>query len=318
MCRLVAITITFWLLSPHFARADETASLPVTPATIWEAWNWDWLILFNLTLLGVAYAIGLNQLRKKRGPHATTGISRGQVAAWFLALGVLLVALISPLHALSEELAAAHMLQHMLIMVVAAPLFVFGSPGHVLLWSLDSNWRPIVARWSRAFPMWAFAGLLWPWLLHVAVLWFWHWPPAYQAALADPLLHDAQHLSFFAAACVYWRGIVDPACRYRLQPLVAVGSLFATSLVAMLLGIFLALSPEIWYEAYRWRTAAWSLTPLADQQLAGLLMWMPACLVYPAVAALVLGNWLQAMSSATSHRQSVHRQPLRRQPLQGG
>ncbi|WP_425613573.1 cytochrome c oxidase assembly protein [Anatilimnocola sp. NA78] len=303
MRRTVAPTIALCLLSPLLSRADETASAPVAPATFWQSWNWDWLILFNLTLLALAYAMGWNQLRIKTGRKSATRISRNQLAAWFLALAVLFVALISPLHALSEELAAAHMLQHMLIMVVAAPLFVFGSPGQVLLFSMDSHWRPSVARWSRTFSLRAFAGLLWPWLLHAATLWFWHWPPAYQAALADPLVHDAQHLSFFAAACVYWRGIVDPVYRYRLQPLTALGSLFATSLQAMLLGIFLALSPDIWYEAYRWRTEAWNLTPLADQQLAGFLMWMPACLVYPALAALVLGHWLQRMSSAPGHRQ---------------
>lgn len=305
MCRLVATTIALFLLSPLVARADETGSLPVTPATVWQAWNWDLLILFNLTLLGVAYAAGWHQLRQRKSPKPTSRVSRGQFASYFLALGVLLVALISPLHALSEQLAAAHMLQHMLLMVVAAPLFVFGSPARVLLFSLDSHWRRIVARWSRAFRIRAFDQTHWPWLLHAAALWFWHWPPAYQAALADPLVHDAQHLSFFAAACVYWRGIIDPACRSRLQPLTAVGSLFATSLHAMLLGIFLALSPRIWYEAYGSQTETWNLTPLEDQQLAGFLMWMPACLVYPALAAVVLGHWLQTMPSTNRRGQPV-------------
>lgn len=303
MRRLAAIATILWLLTPLSARADGIASAPVTPATLWYAWNWDLLILLNLALLGVGYVAGLRQLQRRAG--ITHRIRGGQIA-YLISLGLLFVALISPLHALSEELASAHMVQHMLLMVVAAPLFVLGSPGQVLIWCVPSEWRPAIARGSRSLIVPALHQPLLPWVLHAAALWFWHWPAAYQAALFDPLVHDAQHLCFFIVASLYWRGLLAPLRRRQLQPLTAVGSLFATSLQAMLLGIFLALSPEIWYAAYHWRTAAWGLTPLEDQQLAGFIMWMPACLVYPALAAVILGRWLQTMS----------RLPPRQHPLQ--
>lgn len=305
MRRIAATTIAIWLLSPLLVRADESAERPVAPATLWQAWNWDWLILLNLALLGVGYFAGWSCLRHRTGTRQATRVSPYQLLSFFLALGVLLVALISPLHALSEEIASAHMVQHMLLMVVAAPLFVYGSPAQVLPWGLDPQWRRAVAGWSRALYLPAFDQPIFLWLWHAAALWFWHWPPAYQAALADPLVHDAQHLSFFVVACLYWRSLVDPLARRRLQPLTAVCSLFATSLQAMLLGVFLALSPEVWYDAYRWRTEAWQLSPLEDQQLAGFLMWMPACLVYPALAAVVLGNWLHLLPQATRRPQPI-------------
>jgi cytochrome c oxidase assembly factor CtaG len=100
--------------------------------------------------------------------------------------------------------------------------------------------------------------------------------------------------------------MLDPLHRHNLQPLTAVVSLFATSLHAMLLGIFLALSPTLWYEAYRGRTEVWGLTPLTDQQLAGFLMWMPACLVYPALAAVMLGQWLQSVPQPRRRARPIH------------
>jgi cytochrome c oxidase assembly factor CtaG len=290
MWRIATITAAIWVLTPLMVWADDLANPSATPETLWRSWNWDALILLNLSLLGAVYVRGWNRIRTKSG--FAQRVSRAQLAAFLCSLCVLLAALISPLHALSEELAAAHMVQHMLLMVVAAPLFVFGSPGHVLLWGLEPDWRPWAAGWIRTLNTSALHTPLLPWILHTTAIWLWHWPVAYQAALVDPLVHDAQHLSFFAAACLYWRPLLDPRCRREFQPLAAVASLFATSLQAMLLGIFLALSPTVWYDDYGSRSAAWGLSPLEDQQLAGFIMWLPACLIYPALAAMALGKWL--------------------------
>ena len=202
------------------------------------------------------------------------------------------------------------MVQHMLLMVVAAPLFVLGSPGMVLTWGLDAKLAAADARWRRWLNADVLRRPLLPWMLYAAALWIWHLPVAYQAALVDPLVHDAQHLSFFAAACLYWRVLLDPLRRRRLHPLAAVVALFTTSLHAMLLGVFMALIAHSLVRGLRLRTAAWGLTPLEDQQLAGLIMWMPACLVYPAVAAAVIGNWLATCLPCI-------RTASRRQPLQG-
>lgn len=236
-------------------------------------------------------------------------MTRPQTTAFLCSLGVVFVALISPLHVLSEELASAHMVQHMLLMVVAAPLFVLGSPGLILTWGLEPNWRPFAARWRRRLDADALGRPALCWMLHATTLWIWHLPVAYQAAAVDPFVHDVQHLSFFGVACLFWRSLLIPSRRLHLHPLAAVTSLFTTSLHAMLLGIFMALSPVIWYETYVSSTVTWGLTPLEDQQLAGLIMWMPACLVYPAAAAAVLGTWLS--------RRPVTDQRRGRHPIQG-
>jgi putative membrane protein len=130
------------------------------------------------------------------------------------------------------------------------------------------------------------------WLLFALTLWGWHHPRLYQSALRDPLLHDAQHLSFFVAACLFWRVCLDPFSRHSLCPAIAVLYLFTTSLHASALGVFLTLAPQAWYDEYSGRVETWGLTQLQDQQLAGLIMWLPSCLIYPAIGAGLFACWL--------------------------
>ena len=121
----------------------------------------------------------------------------------------------------------------------------------------------------------------------------WHVPVLYEAALHSELVHDLQHLMFFVVACLFWRVLVDPLSRLRLSPGLGVVYLFATSLHATFLGVFMALAPTPWYGFYESTTAAWNLTALEDQQVAGLIMWMPMCMIYAFAAAIIMGLWLR-------------------------
>jgi putative membrane protein len=307
MLRVTVISLVLLALGVTPVWADSGTANSLEPANLWRAWNWDLLVLLNLGLLSWCYHRGIGRLRQKR--HKRRFPTPLGIAAFGGSLVVLFVALISPLHSLSESLAAAHMVQHMLLMVVAAPLFVLGSPAVVLTSGMPRSQLPLLGRCRR----WLDAKLLWqPWfagVVYALALWLWHLPAAYQAALVDPLIHDTQHITFFVAACMYWRVLLDPVRRSQLQPIAAFVLLFTTALHAMVLGVFMALSPVIWYGIYRARTQPWGLTPLEDQQLAGLIMWMPACLIYPAAAAAIIGRWLNDLSAVAS-------QPSQ-QPLQG-
>lgn len=275
------------LLSTAPAAALADGGLRATPENWPAAWNWDPLTILNLLLLSVGYAVGLTRLRLRSG---SPRIGAPQAAAFATGLLIVFTALLSPLDALGEELSAAHMVQHMLLISAAAPLCVLGAPAFVLSWSVP----PELRRWWQALPLnarWTWhAGLVW--LLHAAVIWLWHLPPLYHAALRDPLVHDFQHLSFFAAGFLFWRLMLDPVSRRVLSPLSAVMFLFSTSVHAMALGVFMTFSRSPWYADYAGRTIAWGFSPLEDQQLAGLIMWVPACLVYPAAAAVVMGRYL--------------------------
>jgi putative membrane protein len=297
MTRAAALAATLLLVLPHAAWGHGVRA---EPGVWWRPWNWDPLILCSLCLLGMFYGRGLTRLWGSVGFGRR--VSPWQGTAFCGALLVLFLALLSPLDAISEQLSAAHMVQHMLLMVVAAPLFVVGAPTLVLAWGLSEKryCLPTAFRLVQARLLWQ---PLFVWGLYAAVLWGWHHPMLYQAALRDPLVHDAQHLSFFGAACLFWRVVLDPLGRRRTTPPAVVPYLFATALHASALGVFLALSPRPWYGDYASQTAAWGFAPLEDQQLAGLIMWMPSCLVYPALAAALFGSWLASQTQADGKRE---------------
>ncbi len=284
----VAVVVVLLLALAPAARAHDPAAA--------GPWRPDPLIAFNLAALAAGYGLGLARLWRRAG--AGVGVSRAQAGAFAAGLLTLVVALLSPVDRLSDELQWVHMVQHMLLMNVAAPLIVAGAPLRVGLWALPLGRR---RRWGGALSRldgWRPGGYLLgqaalTWALYAATLWAWHLPRFYEAALRAPLLHDAQHLMFFAASAAFWRALLDPLRRLTLSPALAVVYLFATSLHATLLGVFMALSPAAWYPIYAPRVLAWDLTLLEDQQLAGLIMWMPACLIYAVVAAVVLGLWLR-------------------------
>ena len=119
------------------------------------------------------------------------------------------------------------------------------------------------------------------WLVHAIALWLWHVPTLFEAALASPGVHTLQHTSFLLAALVYWWSVAGSGGSGRHRG-AAMLSLFTTMIHTGALGALLTLSPVAWYTAYAGRTAAFGLDPLEDQQLGGLVMWIPAGFAYVA------------------------------------
>ncbi|MEX0717839.1 MAG: cytochrome c oxidase assembly protein [Planctomycetaceae bacterium] len=295
-------------------------ALAATPATAfahaahpgrrvgWSDWNFDPLIVIGLGLLGGMYALGIRRLRGRieaRESAERSVVGKARVLAFSGGMLALVVALVSPLDQLSDQLAWVHMVQHMLLMTVAAPLIVSAAPLFVCLWGLARRGRIAFSRVRRKFDLWGFPWYaLWQpllvWIVYAVTMWVWHLPALYEAALRDPLIHDFQHLAFFATACLYWRVLLDPLSRFRLDRGLAVLYLFTTTLHAMLLGVFMTLARTPWYADYDGRTQLWGLTPLEDQQLAGAIMWMPACFSYVIVAAILFAEWLRTTDESAS------------------
>jgi putative membrane protein len=263
----------------------------------WTAWNFEQpLVLSNLGLFGTMYAVGLLRVWRKAGVGKPIPVRN----ACFFAAGMLtlLVALLSPVDVFADELSWMHMIQHMLLMGVAAPLLVAGTPFLVALWAFPLSWRRGYGRLKHRIEQWKpVRYLLWQpllmWSVFAFTLWIWHLPRLYEATLYDDLFHDFQHFTFVAVSCLFWRVLLDPVSRLRLSRGAGVLYLFLTSLHATLLGVFMTLAPKTWYPFYEDRAPRWNLTGLEDQQIAGLIMWMPACMVYALVAALLLGWWLR-------------------------
>ena len=208
-------------------------------------------------------------------------------------LGVLGLALAGPLDALAHTLFWAHMVQHMLLTVVVPPLLALGQPIHIVLTALSPARRRRIAMWIFR-PAWA-RGLLdlaaQPMMLALTLnvpLVVWHLPFIYEAALANQLLHDLEHVSFMGPAVTLWLLLLEPTIprRCRLSAEGALLVLFATWMVCDLLGALLALSGAAWYPAYAVSSQTWGISAVEDQRLGGLVMWITGGVFY-ACAMLV-------------------------------
>jgi cytochrome c oxidase assembly factor CtaG len=262
------------------------------------AWTLDPWVVLPLHLATVLHLGGSWRLRAA-SPDLRRELRRRALLYW-PGLAVLALALVSPLHRVADHLFTAHMVVHELLMVVAASLLVSARPGPVLLWGLPRPMR----RWAGAFlrrpapqALWAGARELWSaTLLHAAALWAWHLPGPFLVATGHGGFHLLQHACFFGSALLFWQAALRPAVRGQ-----AVLALFATSLQAGLLGSLLTFSRMLWYPGAGAGSGLWGLTPLDDQVLAGLVMWIPACSVYALAAVALMGFWLAKLGSGARH-----------------
>jgi putative membrane protein len=227
--------------------------------------------------------------------------SGSQVAAFVAGLVTLAVALVSPLDSAAAALFSAHMVQHLLLVVVAAPLLVAGRTGRMALMALPGRPRRQVRSAIARRPVRRVADLLAHplavWGLGTAVLWVWHLPSPYEAALAHEAVHAVEHLTLLATALLLW-DVVLGGPRRRLAVPIAVLVLFATGLQGAALGAVLVFARSPLYAAHEPTAPLWGLTPLEDQQLAGGLMWVPPGLVYLGVVAALVVRWFAALDAA--------------------
>jgi putative membrane protein len=248
----------------------------------------EFWIAASLLIAGAVYVRGLVALWRATAPGR--GASIGAAACFFGGCLALAAAVLSPLDALAADLFWVHMVQHEVLMLVAAPLLVLGRPLAVWSWALPSGALRAVARRAR-LPFlrraWAaLTSLSGAWLAHAAALWGWHVPALFNAAAASEVLHSLQHLSFLGTALLFWWACLAPGRRSKGD---GVLYLLTTMMHTGALGALLTVSPRVWYANDAGR---WGWTALADQQLGGLIMWVPAGVVYLAVGLALFARWL--------------------------
>ncbi|HEV8239841.1 MAG TPA: cytochrome c oxidase assembly protein [Thermoanaerobaculia bacterium] len=255
--------------------------------------GWDLAGVAGATALACGYGVGLARLWRRAGVGA--GVPRWAAASAAAGIVALLAGLGPPLAPLADLRFAAHMGQHELLMLVAAPLLALGRPLLVLLWALPPRWRArvgdevrrpaAVAAWRRiTTPVAVLAQ-------QAAVLWFWHARGPFEAALAHDGLHAVQHLTFFVSAALFWWALVYGRFG-RLGYGAGVLVVFATAAHCGLLGALLTVARTPWYPTHAARDLAHGVDALADQQLAGLLMWVPAGLVLLVACLALFAAWL--------------------------
>jgi len=257
------------------------------------------MLVSSLGLLGGLYVVGLAIVWRRAG--IGRGIQRYQAVAFAAAWLVVAFALSEPMDEWSDTYLAAHMVQHELLMVVAAPLFAMSAPAIVMLWALPGPLRQRTLSMVRQRPILFFWGFLTApatvFLLHALALWIWHLPALYDAALEHEGIHVVQHLCFVGTAALFWWGLAHG--RYgRAGYGIAVIYVFATAVHAGVLGALLTISPHVWYAPYA-VTHPSGITPLEDQQLAGLLMWIPAGALTAVGGLALFAAWLRESERRT-------------------
>ena len=267
-------------------------------------WTWDPWITAPLALSALLFARGWRILaaRTTRGTDDLRRRALAFAAGWVM----LAIALVTPLHDAGERSFSAHMTEHELLMLAAAPALAMARPLVILLWAFPTRARQMIGRITNSpvvgAPWDLLTGPVTATLLQAAALWLWHAPALFDLALAHEGWHVVQHLCFIVSALLFWTAMLGraPARDADAARAIAILCLFATSIVSGALGALMAVSSSPWYAGYaRLGMAPFGLTPAEDQQVAGLIMWIPGGLVH-AAAALVL-----------------MRQLLRRRPAQG-
>jgi len=283
-----------WNTAPAGAAFPAHDGQPLAPHDLWHAWSWEPLVVVCLGLSLGLYIWGVRALWRNAG--AGHGVRIWEAAALALGWIALAVALVSPLHQLGGALFAAHMAQHELLMVVAAPLLVLGRPVIAFLWALPISWRRLLGAWSSSRLVnatWTVLTIpLVAWALHGAAIWIWHAPPLYQATLGSDTVHTLQHVTFLATALLFWWALLHGRAGRLGRPAAAI-YLFTTSVHTSLLGALLTFSSSLWYPLYQATTGPWGLTPLEDQQLAGVIMWVPAGVAYLVATLALAATWLR-------------------------
>ncbi|HEV2249316.1 MAG TPA: cytochrome c oxidase assembly protein [Candidatus Limnocylindria bacterium] len=249
-----------------------------------------------------------------RGARARRSWPHWRTALFLLGLVALVAALASPIDPLALELFSVHMVQHMLLLVVAAPLLLAGGPVRPLLRGLPSAVRRTVVRaLARNTAFSALVHLLRHPLvaaaLYVAGLYAWHIPVLYDAAVENMTIHVLEHSWFLVTALLFWSVVIDPVpfratlpYAARIPFLLLVGAAQNT-----ILGGLLAFSDRPFYRPYLETTAKYGLDPATDQRLGGAIMWVPGDLIFLAAASFAFFLWLQSEEQAQRLRESGQR-----------
>jgi putative membrane protein len=251
---------------------------PPAPEAIWTRWNLDPVLVGVLILAAAFYGFAVWRLRG--GPRA---LAFWRKTAFVVGWATLTLALISPLCPLSVSLFSARVGQHMILSLIAVPLIILGRPdlAAAALW-------PRVCDWLSGLGIVRFAsGAPGATLAFTLAIWFWHAPGPYDATFASPLVYWLMHITVIGSALLVWSVLLDPAPQ-RVVGALAAGA-FST-LQMTFLGALITMAPRPLYAPHAVTTYAWGLTQSGDQQLGGLIMWVPGCSIFLAVTLYTLAR----------------------------
>jgi putative membrane protein len=276
-----------------------TAPPPTFPGVLLE-WRFEPVVLVALALSAITWLLLTRRVARAHPGHP---YSAWRELAFLAGLATLAVALTSPIEAYEGELFSVHMLQHMLLELVAAPLLLLGAPATLALRAATPSVRRrlLAILHSRVVSVLSFPLLAW--VLFAAVNWGWHFSSLYNDALENSGLHDVQHLTFLGAALLFWWPVIgaDPS-RWRLPYPVRLFYLFLAMPQNSFLGIALMSAPITLYPHYLTNLRDWGPSPIVDQNIGGMLMWVGGDVVFLLAMGFVVAAWVRAEDRRTARQ----------------
>jgi cytochrome c oxidase assembly factor CtaG len=262
-------------------------------AFVLSTWSPDPLPWIGVVVATVAYLAAVRVVNRH---HPTNRVPGWRVAAWLGGVAVIAVALVSAVDAYAESLFAVHMVQHLLLAMVAPPLLALGAPVTVALRVATPGVRrgvllPLLHSRLLSAVSWPLVG----WAIFAGVMWATHFTPIFNAALENEALHSAEHLLYLGAGALFWWPVVgaDPI-RWRLSPIGRMVYLASQMPFNTAVGLAIYYAPAVLYPHYAALTRTWGPDPFTDQQVAGITMWGIGDVILLGALVLAVAAWLRA------------------------
>jgi cytochrome c oxidase assembly factor CtaG len=294
---------TFTLARPVLAHGPVPPD-PPSVAGLLVGWSFDPAIALPLAIVAVGW---IAAVRRVDAAHPTNRVPRSRTVAFLCGIAVIAIALQSGIERYDTTLFSVHMVQHILLMLVAAPLIALGAPVTLMLRVASPRVRQ---RWLlpilHSRPLRVIAHPVVAWLLFAGVMWGTHFSPLFDLSLENRLVHDLEHVLFFGVALLFWWPAVglDPG-PWRLSYPARLLYVFLQMPQNTFLAVVILNAPAVLYAHYATLVRPWGPSPLLDQQAAGGIMWLAGDLIFIAAMGAILVGWMRQEEKDTARTERV-------------
>ena len=284
---------------------------------ILSTWAGDPLPWIGVVLAAVLYLVAVRIVDRA---HPANRVPRWRIAAWLAGVAAIAIALVSAVDVYAGRLFSVHMVQHLLLSMVAPPLLALGAPMTLALRAASPRVRRSVL--LAVLHSWPVRTVSWPpvgWIVFAVAMWATHFSPLFNAALENHALHSVEHLIYLVAGVLFWWPLIaaDPM-RWRLSPIGRMAYLAAQMPFNTAVGLAIYFAPGILYPHYALIGRTWGPDPLTDQQIAGIVMWGLGDVILLSALVLAVEAWLRADERRSRRTRERAARDVERASVEGG